>query len=117
LIISGGYGLLHPFEPINWYNANMSTTRSLWRPILTRIILDYINNNNISRIFVSCAEGYLKALNMQQWAAGNNVYCYIPRLRASQGARVRVPKMTGRAIFNLIANMIPQPPWQQYPNC
>ncbi|EJG07247.1 hypothetical protein Metli_1291 [Methanofollis liminatans DSM 4140] len=57
LILSGLYGLVTPDEPIQLYTCPVEIesveVQTFWRKIdtLTRILLDYIQQNNIKRIF------------------------------------------------------------------
>ena len=63
LIISGGYGLLRPEEPIHTYKAHLpSQTRGVWAPRLRRLLPRYVAHNQIRRAFVAVSGSYASCL-------------------------------------------------------
>jgi hypothetical protein len=59
LITSGGFGVVHPEEPIHNYNAHLGTqTKSVWSRRLPVILYDYIERNQINESIVSCRSKY-----------------------------------------------------------
>lgn len=49
LILSGGYGIVLPQEPIHSYRAHISKTRSVWSNRTPQTLRDYVANNHILR--------------------------------------------------------------------
>jgi hypothetical protein len=51
LIISGGYGLVRPEEPIHKYEAHLQQTRAIWSKRIPAVLRDYVQRNGIRRTF------------------------------------------------------------------
>ena len=63
LIVSGGYGLLRPEEPIHRYGAHMPTqTRGIWSRRLRVLLPDYVERNGIRRAFIAVSASYAGCL-------------------------------------------------------
>lgn len=63
LIVSGGYGLLRPEEPIHRYRAHMPTqTRSVWHRRLRRLLPAYVERQGIRRAYVTLSASYANCL-------------------------------------------------------
>lgn len=62
LIISAGYGVLRAEEPINWYNAQIAQTKSVWAQRLAAILADYVRRQKISRSFVLLSRQYAECV-------------------------------------------------------
>jgi hypothetical protein len=108
LIVSAGYGLLRPEEPICDYDAKIEHTRSIWRDCLPRILSTYIAHNGIHRVFVACSRGYADVIHDGTPPDRTEIWC-LPTLPA--GSRTG-PEAIGRAVVALIAaRMIPGQAW------
>ena len=115
LIVSGGYGLVRPEEPIQRYNASMQHTATVWRPRLPNVLAEYIKQNEIARAFVACSCTYASALQGADWTRDlRETWWYIPRLPARQGAMVKIPRLVGESIVSLVRDgMTPDERWQR----
>lgn len=103
LILSGGYGLIRAEEPIHLYAAEITQTRKYWADVIPEVLSEYIQRNDIRRVFIGCSSSYSAILKKKGWAGKAVVYWCIPKLRRGEGgAMVKVPKLTGEAIVNLI---------------
>ncbi len=114
LIISGGYGLLRPEEPIHNYEAEIKRTKAVWGHRLPAIIYDYIVRNQIRRVLLACSRSYAAVVKSDKWVLPlEECYCYIPQLSRGQGSpRYEVPKRIGSAVIALISdNMVPDDRW------
>lgn len=114
LIVSGGYGVVRPEEPIHPYEAYMPKTSRVWGRYLPDILGRYMTENNIKRVFVACSTPYAKVLlgpsaaNWTQQAI--EVYCYVPMT----SARVTALRKIGEAIIDLItSSMVPDGRWRK----
>jgi hypothetical protein len=112
LIISGGYGLLRPEEPIHRYKAHLSTTFSIWKDRLPTILRDYVARNGIRRTFGSFSTVYSQVvpgdLAEENWRA---VPEFDPRRNPGIPLRV-VPKKIGAALVSLMHNdFLPGEDW------
>jgi hypothetical protein len=81
LILSGGYGLVHPLERGHSYNVKIRSTASVWKHRLPKILKDYIKRNRIRRVFVAGSSDYAKVLaaGLRVWAKNVQVYWFVPR--------------------------------------
>lgn len=114
LIVSGGYGLLRPEEPIHFYGAHMPTqTRSVWEGRLRALLPDYVARNGIRRVFLTVSNAYARCLPPalgveQEWRS-------IPafdRTRDAASAMRVVPGRIGAAATALLANdLVPGSDW------
>lgn len=63
LIISGGYGLVRPEEPIHDYKAHLAQhTRTVWRKRFPTLLSAYVEQNEIQRAFVGLSSTYAQCL-------------------------------------------------------
>ena len=107
LIISGGYGLLRPEEPIHSYSAHLATeTGAIWRRRLPEVIRDYVRNNGIRRIFGAFSRSYAayipRNLAEENWWA-------VPSFdrRRDRGSPMRVvPTKVGALLASLLRNRL-----------
>jgi len=109
LILSAGYGLLRPEEPIHWYEAQMQNTRPVWRNRLDKVLSHYLERNRIGTVFVACSKPYFDVLkaNARAWARAERTYCYVPQL-----GRMKTGIALGQAVTELIGReMKPDERW------
>lgn len=106
VIISGGYGLLYPEEPIHSYKAHMPTqTRSVWERRLRVVLPNYIKRCAIRRAFVSVSNAYAQCLpdslgTHEEWRC-------VPAFDRDHdtGFAMRVvPERIGAAVTSLLAS-------------
>jgi len=113
LILSGGYGLVRPEEPIHDYGAHMSVTAPVWRRRLPFILDDYIRRNRIGRVFVGCSSVYRQVLGGAPWGRTVEVLWCVPKARRGEAALVAVPTRVGEAFVRLVnQGMEPGRDWQ-----
>jgi len=58
LIVSGGYGLLRPEEPIHTYEAHLQQTRGIWTTRIPALLRNYVRCNGIRRTFGVFSRSY-----------------------------------------------------------
>jgi hypothetical protein len=104
LIISGGYGLLRPEEPIHRYQGHGSKTLSIWKNKLPMILKDYVARNHIRKTFGAFSTGYSHVvpddLAEENWRA-------VPEFDQTQDSGIAwtvVPKKVGAALVSLMRN-------------
>ena len=115
LILSAGYGLIRADEPINSYDRTMNAAKASWTKdnLLPNVFSNYLTRNKISKVYItaSCST-YAPALFIDpkinprprfQIPASCDVFLYIP-MAIGKGALVKVPKMQGEAVHDLIKN-------------
>ena len=103
LVISGGYGLIRAEESIHEYEAAITSTRKYWKDVIPEVLSDYVQRNQIGRIFIACSSSYANVLKRKGWQGDAKVYWCLPRLRPGEGgAMVKVPRLTGEAVVELI---------------
>lgn len=114
LILSGGYGLVRPEEPIHNYGAHMSATASVWRRRLPLILDDYVRRNRIDRVFIAGSSLYRTVLHGIRWGETvREVLWNIPTARPGEAAMVAVPRRVGEAIVALVERgMRPDRSWR-----
>lgn len=102
IIVSGGYGLLRPEEPIHWYEAQLTHTRAIWSRRISKIIEDYVARNDIRRTFGAFSRMYAsvvpRLLTGQDWRA-------VPEFVRGRdpGSAIRVvPEQVGAALVELL---------------
>jgi len=83
LILSGLYGILSPLEPIQLYSCPLkSEIVARWKSedLLTEILISYINDNGICRIFdLTAIDAYRKLVDwgkIREVTAANVFHCY-----------------------------------------
>lgn len=112
LIVSGGYGLLRPEEPINRYSAHLPTqTRSVWTRRLRSLIPSYVERHDIRRVFVGVSRSYASCLP-SDFAAEE--WWGVPTFdrRIDEGSPMRVvPQRVGRMVVDLLDGMVPGDGW------
>jgi hypothetical protein len=86
LILSGGYGLVHPYERIHAYEAPISNTQGIWRKWLPGILKDFVKRNDIRRVFVFGSSIYVKVLDAtkDQWAGNLDIRFAVKKGRAGR---------------------------------
>jgi len=105
LIVSAGYGLLRPDDPIHKYNLKMSETLTIWRDRLPQVLADYIRSNGVRRVFATMSSDYCKAIvGVEALAHGADLLWYVPCLRSGKGhcPQRQVPEAVGHAVIDLI---------------
>ena len=113
LIVSGGYGLVRPEEPVHEYKAHMPTqTRGVWAQRLARLLPAYIKQTGIRRAFVAVSRSYASCLpegfaETEWWG--------VPEFNPKDGSAIRVvPAKVGDLIVRLLSNgMEPGAEWRQ----
>ncbi len=114
LIISGGYGLLRPEEPIHNYKAHLSKTISVWQNRLPVVLKEYVSRNGIRRSFGSFSESHYARVVPDQLAKEN--FRAIPSFdrRFDHGAPLRVvPARVGELLLSLLrADFSPTEGWE-----
>jgi hypothetical protein len=98
LILSGGYGLIRPEEPIHEYEAPMSRTSGVWNRRLGAVLRDYVARHRIRRTFAAFSRTYASTvpdrLADEDWRA-------IPQVEG-MSAVTRVPSEVGRLFDALL---------------
>ena len=90
VVLSGGLALVHLLEPIHDYNAQIKDTQKLWRPLMGRILGDYLRRQRIQYLYVACSADYQKVLRSSQALWMKNlkaVYWCVPHAPEEQGTR------------------------------
>lgn len=115
LIVSGGYGLLRPEEPIHFYKAHLSKTKTVWKYRVPQILEDYIRRNKIRRTFSSFSKGYADVVPLQ---LGEENWRAVAQFDSSidQGAALQVvPKKVGNLLSSLLSsNFVPGEGWDRF---
>ena len=112
LIVSAGYGLLRPEEPIHNYNAQMGRMLGIWRHRLPDVLRDYVLQNGIHRTFGAFSRAYAAGvpsdLTDEDWRA---IAHFDPR--SDSGAPLQVvPRKVGEALVALLRSDFHAPaPW------
>lgn len=103
LIISGGYGLLRPEEPIHSYKAHIQQTRSVWRRRVPALLRDYVQRSGIERTFGVFSRAYAVVvpddLTGNDWRA---VPAFDRSVDTGDPRRV-VPRKVGNVLVELLA--------------
>jgi hypothetical protein len=117
LILSGGYGLVHPLERGHSYNVKIRSTASVWKPRLPKILKDYIKRNRIRRVFVAGSLDYAKVLaaGLRVWEKDVRVYWFVPRYDGRGNPYRSVAHRIGRAVFGLSRTDEPDHRWKRKP--
>ena len=113
LIVSGGYGLVRPEEPVHEYKAHMpSQTRGVWAQRLAHLLPSYVNQNGIRKAFVAVSRSYASCLpegftETEWWGVPE----FDPRHDHGSAMRV-VPAKVGGLVVDLVQNsMQPGEEW------
>lgn len=105
LIISGGYGLVRPEEPIHFYKAHLPTqTQGVWSKRLPTLLDDYTKRNDIRRTFSAFSASYAahvpRKVSTESWRA-------IPEFdrQIDRGSPMRVvPEKVGALLTSLMCD-------------
>lgn len=116
LIVSAGYGLLRPDDPIHKYDLKMRQTLGIWRQRLPRILADYVRRNGIRRMFgVLSAKYYEAVAQAENLLADVDVKWFIPSFARgveSGAALTVVPEKVAHGVIDLIdSGFNPGPSW------
>lgn len=95
LIVSGGYGLLRPEEPIHWYEAPMTRTHVIWSRRVPAIIEDYVARNRIRRTFGAFSRTYASVVPLRLTAEDWRAIPEFVRERDGGSAIQVVPEQVG----------------------
>lgn len=108
LILSGGYGLVLPEEPIHRYEAHLpSHTRGIWRPRLARILADYVDRNGISQVFGSFSKGYAAVLPERLAPKDVRIVPTFVSGVVDDGSALQVvPHRIGQAVMGFLGNPV-----------
>jgi hypothetical protein len=107
LIVSAGYGLLRPDDPIHYYDLPMSKTLNIWKQRLPDILADYVTRNGIRQVFGSLSHQYYDAVGgVTARLPGLKCHWCVPHHpRGAPGSAMQeVPKAVGQAVIDLIAS-------------
>jgi hypothetical protein len=119
LIISGGYGLLRPEEPIHRYKGHLSKTFSIWKNKLPAILKDYVARNQIRRTFGSFSSSYYAQVVPDDLAEEN--WRAIPEFDSARDSGIAwtvVPAKVGAALVSLMRNdFLPGAGWVRVEGC
>lgn len=103
LIISGGYGIVHPQEPIHDYQAHIGQTAGVWKRAIPRLLREYITLHKITRTFAAFSKGYASVvpsrLSVSDWRC---IPSFQRGTRPGNPQR-EVPKEAGEALEQLLA--------------
>lgn len=103
LIISGGYGLLRPEEPIHSYNAHLPTqTRSVWGRRIPTVLRDYVSRNGIQRVLGVYSAGYAVVVPHGLAAEDRREVPRFDPLTDTGNAQTAVPTKVGSALLTLM---------------
>jgi hypothetical protein len=119
LIVSAGYGVVRPDEPIHKYNLQMAQTLAIWKRRLPEILADYISRNGVKRVFGALSAKYYEAVADVQCRAPDVEFLWrVPsHPRGALGSAMQeVPKAVGYAVIDLIASDFkPDSQWSESP--
>jgi len=117
LIVSAGYGLLRPDDPIHKYNLRMAETLQIWKRRLPEILADYISRNGVKRVFGALSAKYFQAVaDVQGRAPDAEFRWYHPHHpRGTPGSAMQeVPRKLGLAVIDLIkSDFRPDGRWER----
>ncbi len=106
-ILSGGYGLLLPLEPIGWYDRAFSLAD--WpKGLLQRCLVAFAQEARVEQVVAFCARStsYASLVRSTPWSregiAARLVY---PVVGAGNGAQAIVPRALGRAVTRYLARV------------
>lgn len=106
LIVSGGYGLLLPEEPIHRYGAHMPTqTLTVWRQRIPLILRDYVRQQDITRTIGVFSSGYASVVPDD---LTRNDRREIPRIEDHDtgSAQTVVPRKVGESLVRTLSELI-----------
>lgn len=98
LILSGGYGLLHPKEPIGYYNKVMRL--SDWPAgLLEALLIGEARRRNVSSVvaFAAGSSDYAKLVRRTSWEQAGVDAFLVTIEGAGKGASGKVPRRLGQA--------------------
>jgi len=109
LIMSAGYGFVHPFQKIHYYDLKMKGDVTRWwrQNDLHKILEEYVINQKIKRVygFFSKTGDYKKIFEDVNWRSLKNVekagYYYLQGIRGRKAQQV-VPKTLGILMLHQI---------------
>ena len=111
LIISGGYGVVLPFEPIGWYDQEFRN--SMWpNGLVARCLGAYADAINATTVvgLLSATTQYAGAFRKTHWPDGVNQLFHVwPEPGA--GAMVKAPRAQGEALKALSRDHCLRPGW------
>ena len=105
LIISAGYGLLRPDDPIHKYDLRMAETLPIWKRRLPEILADYISRNGVKRVFGTLSAKYFEAVaDVQGRASDAKLRWCVPQYdpRAGGAPVTQIPEAVGHAVIDLV---------------
>jgi hypothetical protein len=102
LIVSGGYGLVRPEEPIHQYEAHLQQTRGIWSNRIPPVLRDYVRRNDIRRTFAVFSGSYSSVvpseLTSRDW---RGVEAFVAGVDEGSPLRV-VPRKVGASLMRLM---------------
>ncbi len=105
LIVSAGYGLLRPDDPIHKYDLTMQRTLGIWRRRLPRILADYVSRNGARRVFGVLSAKYHEAVApLERLLPDVAVKWLVPSFGETEsGAALQViPEKVAQGVISLI---------------
>lgn len=99
-ILSGGYGLVLPEEPIGWYDCRFAP--GMWPNYLVeRCLSSYVEASDIRRVvgIVSGSTTYATVLRRTRWPRSVEAFLLSPE--SVPGAMVKAPRAQGEALFEI----------------
>ena len=112
LIISGGYGVVLPTEPIGWYNQEYRN--AMWPDALVpRCLSAYAEATSASSVvgLLSATTQYARAFRAARWPVRiESVFLACPE--PTTGARVKTPRALGEAFVALSRDHRLRPGWR-----
>jgi len=113
LIVSAGYGLLRPDDPIRYYDLKMEKTLGIWRRKLPQILEDYISRIGVRRVFGALSAKYYEAVAGAQGRLSGVEFRRYEPCNPGRGQR-RALEALGHAVIDLIASDFePDSRWKQ----
>ena len=116
LIVSAGYGLLRPDDPIRYYDLKMEKTLGIWRRKLPQILEDYISRIGERRVFGALSAKYYEAVAGAQGRLSGVEFRRYEPCNPGRGQR-RALEALGHAVIDLVrSDFNPDECWKIAPS-
>ena len=118
LIVSAGYGLLRPDDPIHCYNVKMSDKgiKKIWKGRLPEVLADYVSLNGITRVFAALFSNYYEAVAGAQGRLSGVEFRQYKPCNPGRGQR-RALEALGCAVIDLVrSDFNPDERWKIAPS-
>lgn len=101
VIVSGGYGLVRPEEPIHYYEAQIQRTAPVWRRRIPLLLAEYVERQRIQRSFGAFSRQYGNVVPTH--LTGNDWRAVPVFRRGDEGSAYHeAPRRVGSAVMRLI---------------